>query len=131
MDRSELLPCPFCGADAADFGNTNYGTYFVNCGDCCVHTGGALLDDKRTKADAAQDWNARSPHWRPIESAPKRGFILVTDGQDQWVAWWSCGTWAYASERCGSDIEVGTLITHWMPLPALPAPCERGLSDES
>ena len=62
--------------------------------------------------------------WQPIETAPKKGFILATDGNDHWVVWWTCGSWVYASDYRGEDIDVGSVITHWMPLPEPPKEVE-------
>lgn len=58
--------------------------------------------------------------WLPIETAPKKGFILATDGVDNFVVWWSYGNWAYASDCNGEDIDVASTLTHWMPLPPPP-----------
>ncbi len=54
----------------------------------------------------------------------KNPFVLITDGQNMYVAyeWYICKgepletTWSY-SDCCGCTVEG---ITHWMPLPAHP-----------
>jgi hypothetical protein len=56
---------------------------------------------------------AREPQWQPIETAPRYGGILCSDGKDVWSAWhYDEGNWA---DRCGSRG-----ATHWMPLPEAP-----------
>jgi Lar family restriction alleviation protein len=53
-----LLPCPFCGAEAA-WGEgeqkTKYGNEQVYCSDCCV-----IAPPKPTKEEAAEWWNTRT-----------------------------------------------------------------------
>ncbi len=55
--------------------------------------------------------------WRPIETAPKDGTLVLTwDGERRYVAMYDCG-WYIGIER-GPNIEP----THWMPLPEPPQP---------
>ncbi len=42
--------------------------------------------------------------------------VLVTDGREQYVAWFSDKCWTY-SYCCGCLCDK---VTHWMPLPELP-----------
>jgi len=76
----ELKPCPFCGRDASAEGKVNYknslkkksernawwadGTpidmaYFCNCMSCGASNQGLL--GHRTKAEAIEQWNTRTP----------------------------------------------------------------------
>lgn len=68
------------------------------------------------------------PQWRDIASAPRDGTaVLVTAGGLQRVAWTkhsaeagNDGVWCYHIAR-GGPFTVMFGVTHWMPLPALPA----------
>ena len=64
--------------------------------------------------------------WRPIETAPKDGEIvlLFTRGRFMFLGWWNMGIklW-YSGRPLAFDLEQPT---HWMPLPAPP----KGESDE-
>ncbi|MFC6349802.1 Lar family restriction alleviation protein [Stenotrophomonas sp. CW117] len=60
MSDPELKPCPFCGCDFLSLNRTDYGTFWVNCPDCLACTGGVLLDDKTSRAEAIAAWNRRS-----------------------------------------------------------------------
>lgn len=72
-DAPELLPCPFCGGDAAYGGDGK--TWFVNCADCLVSTN-ILIDAvaPETKEHAAAAWNRRAdlaPTDAEVEAAAK------------------------------------------------------------
>lgn len=66
---SELKPCPFCGGEGAYNGRGEnahkalgaaYPPYVgVNCIDCCA-TVGTLVEEYRTKEEAATAWNTRA-----------------------------------------------------------------------
>lgn len=140
----ELLPCPFCGGDAAfntvrtsnksvirlNGTDTFYG---VNCIACGVTTNG-FGHGCKTQERAAERWNRRhAREWLPIESAPKDGTEI-----DVWCpdtdlelpgfrianVWW-CGAdrkWrAYGDGR----MRWVTQPTHWQPLPAPPRPTQE------
>jgi len=94
-----------------------------------------VIDDLRTWHDEGTDSMADSltralsgekagpvDGWQPIETAPKDGEdILATDGTAMLVTYWygaSTG-WLYRYTDHGVD---GWSPTHWMPLPASPAP---------
>lgn len=79
-----------------------------------------------------------SDGWRPIETAPKGGDVLVycRDTDEQFVAFWSKNfvtddvAWTYARFR-DSDNQVFSVLcrpTHWQPLPK--PPVERSKSQE-
>lgn len=76
----------------------------------------------------ASEKAGRVDGWLPIETAPKDGEdILATDGTAMLVTYWygaSTG-WLYRYTDHGVD---GWSPTHWMPLPASPAPDKEGQS---
>ena len=113
-EQAELLPCPFCGAEAA------LGVVFDNAGVCCVM--GCVEVTAPYEDEAIEEWNTRTPdlsQWQDIDSAPKDGKYILA-----WASGWECvlpvrwfesgdkGWWTlHALERHP---------THWMPLPAAP-----------
>ncbi len=117
---SELLPCPFCGADGPSTADT--GVYWIRCTSCMVE--GAPFD---TEAEAIAFWNRRAPAqsaWQPIETAPREQTVLVTGGDAIYPV---TACWSGLSDECwwvdGQEdihVEIGW-PTHWMPLPAGPA----------
>ncbi len=69
--------------------------------------------------------------WRPIESAPKDGYILLTEGSFIVMGAWDRGRqkWQrYLPEYFGKDNEYFSekmLFTHWMQLPKPPTAGEK------
>ena len=63
--------------------------------------------------------------WMPIESAPKDRKILVCQGRNGII----CTAWGidkYGNWKTGaSAMDVIVEVTHWMPIPAPPAPKEK------
>lgn len=63
--------------------------------------------------------------WMPIETAPKDGKILGSDGYDVFICRWVCvgsNTMGWANEDFWylSESFIKYRPTHWMPLPAAP-----------
>lgn len=85
-----------------------------------------LLDLGDEATAALLDWavTAEPSGWRPIETAPKQGFVLLGNADEGWTEqarwdegrreWWSVNTdW--------TDAHGGPLYpTHWQPLPQPP-----------
>jgi hypothetical protein len=59
------------------------------------------------------------PQWRPIETAPKDGTVLLgyDNGFGREIVWWSVPMNEWYSD--GEPLEFWT-PTHWMPLPDAP-----------
>lgn len=82
----------------------------------------------------APEGGGRMSDWQPIETAPKDGAqILISDGEDIWMAEWVDYAPPTGFIECGSDagglsVDQLAVCTHWMPLPAPPvlAPEEVG-----
>lgn len=82
---------------------------------------------------AIPEGNVVVPGWMPIESAPKDGtFILVATSDGTWIARY-CGIYpsGYRPENPWESMMLNrdhmprycsSFPTHWMPLPAAPAP---------
>lgn len=85
MDKDELLPCPFCGGEAA-FGMSQYNrplpdvwwndgseifeAHSVNCVSCSATNSGNFAHGYQTKALAAAAWNRRySTDLDPIDTS--------------------------------------------------------------
>ncbi len=58
--------------------------------------------------------------WRPIETAPDDGDMIVTDGQNVTVAFRDSGMSSYRFFSAATQSDLRFWPTHWMPLPALP-----------
>lgn len=60
MHKDELLPCPFCGGEAA-YGKTlgDPAHHFVNCVDCLASTN-RLTGCGDSKENAMESWNNRT-----------------------------------------------------------------------
>lgn len=57
--------------------------------------------------------------WQPIETAPKKGYIIGAWKDGKWCAaelWWD----DQVGEWCHSTGDYYCHPTHWMPLPAQP-----------
>ena len=70
----------------------------------------------------------RLMQWRPIETAPKDGTVIVATGYNfgdesnerhYVITSWEDGSWIECSEW--NDASYLTYLTHWMPLPPAPA----------
>ncbi len=90
--KSELLPCPFCGGSPAlnswrEDGppGQEYVFYEVACGYCEISPASCKDDEDK----AIQQWNTRADGWQPIESAPKNRMILVCGGTYDWDESWN------------------------------------------
>lgn len=158
-DVSEVLaPCPFCGSGARFVKHSAgvRGTMAFDSWDAvacagCGATVGACDRRFRNKDDARKAWNTRAqpavlavPGWRPIESAPKDGrLILLNFGTKgvravSWDSPWGDpvteenGIWCVDDDKHGPYPMRGyndnspTAPTHWLPLPAAPAIHEGG-----
>jgi hypothetical protein len=67
------------------------------------------------------------PQWQPIETAPREGVILVSEGEKYPdIAWWvsaigeTQGYWSNGETDAYGDAAAPLQPTHWMPLPAAP-----------
>jgi hypothetical protein len=61
----------------------------------------------------------RIPQWRPIETAPKDEYILVSGTDEKWKR----NPSAFVAKWCGHTGSWGSTVvdvTHWMPLPEAP-----------
>lgn len=77
MSEIKLLPCPFCGGDAA-FGGSRLSSnsdwhHFVNCISCGAKMGVVLNLGFPTETDAAAAWNTRVPTGAPLLTAAATG----------------------------------------------------------
>ena len=60
MDKTDLLPCPFCGSPASFTDDDSYGSCHVSCsGGCAAEPCTSARKDQPEKAIAA--WNTRTP----------------------------------------------------------------------
>lgn len=81
MDEVTLLPCPFCGGDAAIRGGSREGGYCVVCMNvgcfCALGEGydrDAMPDHSfATEEEAAEKWNRRTHSAQPNETISNRG----------------------------------------------------------
>lgn len=64
---------------------------------------------------------AAAEGWRPIETAPKDGSAILTP---EGITWWHKESWMSGRWECCGNGDAFTFMgpTHWMPLPAPPAP---------
>ena len=63
--------------------------------------------------------------WQPIESAPKEGYVLLSDGNTVCSGFWSHEDEVWTDGRThggghGCDFYDDLESTHWMPLPQPP-----------
>ena len=73
---------------------------------------------------------AAVPKWQPIETAPKDGTVLLSDGGTVGEGFWHDGSkcrghrggegWFWETDRCELLIASNAHATHWMPLPSPP-----------
>ena len=133
--QERLLPCPFCGGEARISSNPSTYATCTKCG-----CDGPWNDDGN-EAEAIAAWNTRAAllaaqapgKWRPIESAPKDGTILLA-----WrffpvaIKWTGDATYPWEAVHLNdADPALGMIangfmegdasLTHWMPLPSPPA----------
>jgi hypothetical protein len=96
-----ILPCPFCGAEAAQ-PKYDFGIFNVTCKSCLA-----------TASPSA--WNARTEiQWQPIETAPKDGTEILaywTYAKDHEVLHW--GTCSWKNHKDGAYV---TKPDYWLPL---------------
>lgn len=133
----ELLPCPFCGAQASysietDEGQRNYYDT-IACSECpagmqrLLHwadNGGEYLESLSAAWNlrAALEPAAPSPDvlaWQPIEAAPCEPLLLYGNTRhDTRVVFTG---WKAVNGRFYADTGDIVKPTHWMPLPLPPA----------
>jgi hypothetical protein len=78
---------------------------------------------------------ASAPRWQPIETAPAEGLVLVVGHQGNIPEVWSAKQVAICramvGDLAGYPVREAKKLTHWMPLPAPPAPDGgRGLRED-
>ncbi len=129
MPVSEILPCPFCGSNAAVDGDHYHG-FNAQCDECGTRVTDCAFSDE---AKAAEAWNRRAPlmpvpGWQKPETAPEGALV--------WIAQLSPtpGQVLYDSARVkngkfkiGKDSQIG--VIGWapvVPFPPLPTPPEGG-----
>lgn len=96
--------------------------------DCIVHLGGAATDliERLTAENAAL--REKVPQWISVDDRhPKPGTrVLATDGVFVGEAYrTSADTWRRYDGIAMRDC-IGSVVTHWMPLPEAPAAAEEG-----
>jgi hypothetical protein len=110
-DKTELLPCPFCGGVPARF--YIMGTEAVACPACAATIG----DPEPGRARAA--WNRRADGWVSVEDAlPSDGCAVLgfCDGDIEMMTYDRQFGWYYIdNDRAYNP------VTHWRPLPPPPA----------
>ena len=124
---SELLPCPFCGAEASiDIypahkhivcGLPDYeGSVIVECVDCCM-----MQDD--TEQEVIGKWNRRESVWIPtaerLPESEKVCLIYAPNIRPEY----SIDVAIFSTIWIALTGVKRTGVTHWMPLPQPP---ERG-----
>jgi len=115
---TNLKPCPFCGsAECEIFSRTSIEgrvLYDVVCHEC-----GTLSGPWGSAERCAKHWNRRASLWQPIETAPKREYVLIPYGESIIIAGLfesHGGSEHWYAPHSGSPL-LGRLPTHWMPLP--------------
>lgn len=111
-----LLKCPFCNGDAA-FGRegTSRQSCIINCSDC-----GCRLESNETW-NSGKQWNERAAGvWRPIETAPRDGTIIILwsaafkeSYHGLWDIWTKKPCWKRTSNKKAD-------ATYWQSLPKPP-----------
>lgn len=123
-----LLPCPFCGAPA-EYDNCHvHGKqrWFVGCSANCNVSEGH--DSEDTMATA---WNTRAlpqagaDAWRPIETTPKDGTLILAGRFVEKCIWNMNGHIVVDFWHTKHYVGLGMFneqwpATHWQPLPAPP-----------
>ena len=87
-----------------------------------------LIDDLLAALKDAAALSEGEMEWRPIETAPKDGtLVLVGHETAVFDGWWdeNSGGWVDGSTDMYEDLIVYQ-PTHWMPLPASPSVKEHG-----
>jgi hypothetical protein len=122
----ELLPCPFCSSPRVRVYSSDW--CYAECHECF-----ARAARFGTKKKAIEAWNRRAGYstalaaeredWRPIETAPKDGTVIL--------GWWpqayqgKGGIFEYIWHKDGWYTVPCSwqhmTPTHWSPLPAPPA----------
>lgn len=115
---SALLPCPFCGGEAAreTFGNRTV----VHCPslECAV----SIEADYTDASAAIAAWNGRASPWMPIETAPRDGTrIHIINDRGQFIVEWEDDWWRVENGKMYASLR-GDEPTHWQPLPQPPEP---------
>jgi hypothetical protein len=77
-------------------------------------------------------WPAGVPEWLPIETAPRDGReVILGEPGDSYVGFYEAGgDYRRGEDGWWAEMDRGDLLTaknmhptHWLPLPAPPAPC--------
>ena len=128
---TQLLPCPFCGVDDADYMPDRLMAPGADPPVFCNGCHASAMD--------AAAWNRRAPTWQPIETVPRDGtfFVICRAGEDDfyevgryepqyWSTYVPVDGGLYRKDR--QTINEWThsnfhRATHWQPLP--PPPTEK------
>lgn len=71
--ETNLLPCPFCGADAKI--GRNFGRISADCSSCGVSVRSVSVSDDDAKKEVAQIWNQRV---EPVHISERRAYEMFT-----------------------------------------------------
>jgi hypothetical protein len=58
--------------------------------------------------------------WKPIDTAPAFGKVLLTDGDGLWAGFRMDSNWLFGFRDGDTTVTVRLRPTHWSPMPALP-----------
>lgn len=74
-----------------------------------------MENSKDHKAAAEPPLDCRVRGWQPMDTAPRTGVLIISDGENVSVGWWynSSIGWTHW-------LPAGSKPTHWMPLPEAP-----------
>lgn len=96
---SELLPCPFCGNEAALYDyDTESGEWPIVCGNLGC---GANTISSHSREHAAEKWNRRAPVPAPTVSSDVSDIIAIM--ADDWLERYSAGDSQWADAQVVRD----------------------------
>lgn len=101
MAHPTLLPCPFCGSEAASWRLQN-GAGDITCQGCRAGIYGE---------NVVARWNRRPLLWLPIETAPNDRRILLRFAEGDRIA---MGCWSKSDAEWIIDGERLVTATHWL-----------------
>ena len=127
-------PCPWCrGATIKTRHLGQWAGVDMYAALCQTEGCGATGPTRDTEPAAIAAWNRRAPGWRPIETAPRDGTLVLLWAESiglhvaylhqewSWTKFRVIRTWqALWCEKQSGDEDEGIKPTHWMPLPEPP-----------